>query len=131
VRQVHNGQMWGRLTLNNAVLAVKAKHGLLPDDVDGVEFETNAAPTPGCSTRSEVFWYVDQDTPNVHVAEEDGEEYCYIEVAIRKGFTATYTRQATTNSEVVPMHPLRKQGARDCWQTQEQADCSVPSDVRT
>ncbi|KAF7956371.1 hypothetical protein AWV80_38040 [Cupriavidus sp. UYMU48A] len=84
VRQVHNGQMWGRTTYNNAILAVKAKHGPLPDDVDGVEFETEAAPTPGSSTRSEVFWYLDQDTPDVHVIAENGEEFCYIDVAIRK-----------------------------------------------
>lgn len=84
VRQVHNAQMWGRVTLNNAILAVKAKHGPLPDGVDGVEFETQAVPTPGCSTRSEVFWYANQETPDVHIAAEGGEDYCYIEVAIRK-----------------------------------------------
>jgi len=85
VRQVHNSQMWGRITLNNAILAVKAKHGKLPDGVDGVEFETDAVPTPGCSTKSEAFWYANQPgTTGVTVAHENGEDYCFIEVTIRK-----------------------------------------------
>ena len=53
--QIHTGEIWGKLSFNNGLLAVKAKPGSLPQNENGVEFETDI--TPYDNTGAEVFWY--------------------------------------------------------------------------
>jgi len=81
LRQIHTREIWGGLSANNqAAFAVKALRGPLPSNTDGVEFETDVAPTPGCSTPAEIFWYND-GTPGVSLA-SDG-NHAAIPVKIR------------------------------------------------
>lgn len=55
ISQVHSSEIWGAVSRNSATPAVKAKPGLLPEEVDGVEFETEIPPLD--NTGAEAFWY--------------------------------------------------------------------------
>ncbi|MFY8042487.1 MAG: hypothetical protein ACOVOD_06135 [Rhodoferax sp.] len=55
INQVHTGEIWGGVSRNSGVPAVKAKPGELPAGTNGVEFETDIPPDD--ASPAEVFWY--------------------------------------------------------------------------
>lgn len=58
--QTHSGEVWGTGAFLTGIASVKAYLGPLPAGYDGIEFETNIAPTPGTSTLTVAYWYQGQ-----------------------------------------------------------------------
>jgi hypothetical protein len=82
-KQTDSKQVWGGLsTYGNLYPTVRAFFGPLPDGWDGVEFETDVAPSKGCSTPREAFWKLGVGTPGVVLA-ADGSSAA-IPVRLRK-----------------------------------------------
>ncbi|HQY76421.1 MAG TPA: hypothetical protein PLT54_06770 [Rhodoferax sp.] len=81
ISQVHTGEIWGQVSRNSGVPAIKAKPGVLPLGTNGVEFETDIPPDD--IGPAEVFWY-----PNVNTAKglkmSDDEKFAQMSVTFRR-----------------------------------------------
>jgi len=85
IYQTRSNEVWGTGAFLTGLAAVKAYLGPLPVGADGIEFETNVAPTPGTSTLSVAYWYQGQ----AQAAANPG--FVMIPVAMRK---VVYTQPA-------------------------------------
>jgi hypothetical protein len=80
--QVWTREIWGTYSLYGSGLpTVRAFRGPLPAGKDGIEFSTSIPPTPNCSTPTEVYWKLHEQSPKV-LASPNG-DFARISATIR------------------------------------------------
>jgi hypothetical protein len=84
VLQINSRKICGGISFNSpGGPAVKAYEGPLLDNQQGIEFETDVLPTPGCSIPGgDVYWYYGLGNPNIKL-DATGNLAC-IDVVITK-----------------------------------------------
>lgn len=91
ISQVATSEVWGTTAMyGNGFPSVRAMKGGLPDDADGIEFETDVLPTPWSETPREVYWKLHKDSDWVEAC--DGGDFACIRVVIRK---VRYTKESS------------------------------------
>jgi hypothetical protein len=80
-RQVSEGRLLGRAAVWSNLLSVKAYHGRLPRDEEGIEFTTFVVPSRA-NHPSMVFW--DAGSDGVPVITENGVDFAMIRVRVTR-----------------------------------------------
>ena len=65
IAQQASSEIWGRPARWSNIPCVKAYRNHLPSGQRGIEFTTPVAPTPGCGSPFEAYWYA--GSPGVRV----------------------------------------------------------------
>ncbi|WP_050881224.1 hypothetical protein [Burkholderia pseudomallei] len=87
--QVSSCEVWGAVSVYGSLFpTVRAFPGPLPDGKDGIEFSTSVPPSRGSSTKTEVYWKLHEESPQVE-SSEDG-DFARIGATIR---VVRYTKE--------------------------------------